>query len=232
MEKAQRSKIRTVICDDAVELCKGYEAYMRMSEDFICEAVAYNSEECCKIVQQIRPDLLLLDIQMEEIDSGIKLIPKLKQICADMKIVMLTGHADSEFVFRAVLNGAEGYVEKKMDGQAVLREVKEIYDNATVFSNGLQPEVIKTVLQESRDLYDQRNSIIYMMNSLVKLSTSEYEVLRDIYSGMSYKEIARKRVVEDITIRTTVARILKKFQVESMKELIASLRKLRFFDVL
>ena len=65
---------------------------------------------------------------------------------------------------------------------------------------------------------------------MVKLSRSEYDILRDIYNGMTYREIAHRRYVEEGTIKTLASRIIKKFEVSSMKEVVSFLKEIRFFD--
>ena len=72
---------------------------------------------------------------------------------------------------------------------------------------------------------------MYIVNSLIKLSPTELDLLKDLYNGMQYDEIAKKRVVENSSIRSMVSRILKKFDAPTMKALLEELRELKVFDL-
>lgn len=218
------NKIKTFICDDSQDILDGYTAYLALSDDFTCVGTALTSEACLQNIQSSGADILLLDIQMEERCSGIKLIPQIKQLCPDIKIIMLTSYDDSGYIFTSITNGATGYIIKQGDGFSTLNEIKQILDG------NVQAHVFDAFKSEAETLSMRQSSLLYMMDKLVKLSPSEYEILQDIYKGMTYKKIAKKRCVEECTINTTASRILKKFEVSSMKELIASLRSMKIFD--
>ena len=85
-------------------------------------------------------------------------------------------------------------------------------------------------ISETKNLYNSHSSLLYVVNQMVKLSASEYDVLRDIYNGLTYREIAQRRVVEEGTIKTLASRIIKKLEANSMKEVISFLKKIRYFD--
>lgn len=68
------------------------------------------------------------------------------------------------------------------------------------------------------------------MNSFALLTASEYKILQLVYEGYSYTEIAQQRFVEDVTIRTQISKILKKFNKKNIHELIEELKQIQFFD--
>lgn len=225
------NKIKTIICDDEKNLCSGYKLYLDTISSVIeCVAITFDSDSCMRDVQQYRPDLLLLDIQLENERSGIDLITRIKSVSPETKIIMLTSHSDDEFLFQSIINGANGYVLKQINCAKMFDEILEKYNNLELTDIDLSPEQLSTFQRESRSLYDSKKSLMYIMNNMIKLTVSEYDILHDIYDGYTYKIIAQKRVVEECTIKSTASRIKKKLGFSTMKELISFLKEVQFFD--
>ncbi len=222
-------KIRILICDDMVGVCEGYRMHINMEKDFECIGTSYCSEDCAKMMKELKPDVLLLDIQMETETTGIDIIPQLKELSPDTKIIMLTSYGDGKYIFLALLNGADGYVVKSAYNDKLFQSIREICNDGNSYFK-LNSEIMEAFKSEAKNVYNSRNSLLFVMDQMVKLSIGEYEILKDIYNNKTYKTIANERVVEECTIKTTASRILKKFEVESMKELKAILKELRLFD--
>lgn len=223
-------RIRTLICDDSKDICEGYKAYMELSEDFECVDVAYSLDSCKEKLLEHKPDLLLLDVQFGEERTGIGVLPEFKDLVDSLKVIMLTGHDDSHYVFSAICAGAIGYIVKVADGFSVLEDIRNILKNYKVYKNGMQPHIVEIVQEEAKRLLVQRADMLEMIDVFVTLSPSEYEVLHDIYDGMTYKKIAEKRFVEECTVKTLASRIIKKFKMSTMKDLIFAMKELNIFD--
>ena len=176
--------------------------------------------------------LLLLDIQLEHESSGIDIIPKINFFSPETKIIMLTSHLEDKYVFQSVVNGANGYVSKQIDCSKMFNEILKIYNNLNSSEIDLSSEQVATFKREASSIYNNKKSLLYMMNNMVKLSASEYEILHEIYRGYTYKKIAEKRVVEECTIKSTASRIKKKLGFATMKELISWLKELQYFEQL
>lgn len=219
-------KIKVAICDDAVYVCKGYEMTINDSGDMECVGTAYDSYSCIDMIKKVKPDFLLLDIQIEEEKSGIELIPRIKELSPDTKIMMLTSHSDDEYVFLSLLNGADGYIIKSMDGEDIKKKIREEQSQ----SENNQDAVIEAFKREARRMYNNHASLLYIMDEIVKLAPKEYQTLREIYMGYSYREIAERNFVEEGTVRTCVSKILKKLNYKAMKDLIEDLKQLKIFE--
>ena len=141
---------------------------------------------------------------------------------------MLTNYDDGNYVFSAFVNGATDYVLKTLSNGEILQALRNVSENKT----SLRPEIAKKLVQKSSEIQKQNLSLVYSINMLTKLSTSEFEVLRQCYYGESYKQIAEERFVDVSTIRTLASRIIKKFEYDSMKNLVKALSKLKVFEYL
>ena len=98
--------IRVAICDDMDSVCEGYRMYIEREKDMECIGIANSSADCLKLVENMHPDVLLLDIYIENEMSGITLLPKVKAISPDTKVVMMTSYSNSQYVFHALMTGA------------------------------------------------------------------------------------------------------------------------------
>ncbi len=221
------SKIRVAICDDMEAICTGYKMYIDNESDMECAQILTSSEECIEYIQNDKPDVLLLDIYIENETSGIELLKKVKTLAPDVKIIMMTSYNNSMYVFHALMNGADGYVTKDTDGRKIIGKIRKVVENSDEDSNKIMEEFIGGV----RELYQSRQNLFQSLNLLVKLSNAEYEILHDIYEGMTYKKIAEKRVVEECTVKTCASRILKKMGKNSMKELVEDIREQKLFEL-
>ncbi len=220
-------KIKVAICDDFEYICKYFKNEIDMTEDMECVAFAKNSAECLEMVKREKPDVLLLDIQIETKDSGITLIPMVLEASPDTKIIMITIHENDDFIFKALTLGAIDYVIKTTPIEEIISTIRAIYHNA----KALSPAIAQKILRHAETISNQNKSILYMFNLLKELTTAEFEVLSDFYSGLSYKEISKKRVVEESTLRSQVSKIIKKLDAPNMRALVKNLHELNAFDI-
>lgn len=209
-------KIRVCICDDLKALCLYFKNAFLEIDDIEFVGIAHNSKDCLKLVKDVNPDILLLDIQLEAFDSGINIIPKIKQLCPDLKIIMLTIHKESDKIYKAFTYGAYGYQLKSAPFEEILKAIRDAYHNNTI---AMPHEISELFINECNKINSQNASLLYMLNIATKLTVSELGILKDISLGLSYKNIAEKRFVEEITVRSQISRLLKKFGVSNIDEL-------------
>lgn len=218
------NKIKVAVCDDATFFCKSIFFRCETEEDIDFVAEAHDEDECIAMVKEVPIDVLLLDIQMKTRTSGIDIIEELKKIRPEMKIVILTSYENEEYIFSAFLNGADDYLVKGNEKHNVISCIRNVYNNISA----LRPEIAQYFTKQMNQIREQQNSLIFMMNTISKLSPAEFEILKASCMGKSYKEIAKEKVVEECTVRTLASRVLKKFNVLKMKELVDSLNRLGF----
>lgn len=219
-------KIRIALCDDIKYLCDYFSETLAVEEDFEVVGSANDSVSCLKLCKETRPDVLLLDVQMEEMDSGIILIPKIKKHSPNTKIIILTIHEEDDFIIRIFEQGADDYIVKTQPIEMIKNAIRAAHKNQVV----LHPDISKVILQEFQQMKSLQLSLMNAVTMLSQLSQSELEVLHDLCLGKSYSEIARKRHVEDTTVRSQAARILKKFNMRKTEHLVTELKSLNVFE--
>ena len=122
--------IRLVIADDQRLMREGLAMIFEFEEDFHVLGSAANGEEAVQLVQQHRPDVVLMDIRMPVMD-GIEGTRRILSIAPDTKILMLTTFNDKELILSALESGAKGYLLKDMPSETIIQAIHTVYRGAS-----------------------------------------------------------------------------------------------------
>ena len=134
---------------------------------------------------------------------------------------------DSTYIFDSLANGAADYVIKTCSSEDLMQKIRDVYHGC----NTIEPQIFNIFKQKSKGLATAHKSLIFVLSKMITLSPKEVELLKDLYNGESYNEIAKKRVVENTTVRSMGSRILHKFDSPNMQVLIQNLRDTKVFDL-
>ena len=219
-------KIRIALVDDISDIREYMCSIFSREADMEIVGTASSGKEGIKVVLETKPDIVLMDIQMETDTAGIDAIRTIKEKLEAVKIIVLTIHDEDELLFQAFCAGAVDFVTKTSSIVEVLNSVRSVYSNKM----SLRPDISQKIVEEMARLKSAETSLLYGMNIISRLTTSEFEILRALYDGYSYKQIARQRSVEDVTIRTQVNKMTKKFEGTSLKGVVDTLKKIQFFE--
>ena len=222
----EQEKIRIIICDDMPFIAENFKNILNTYDDIDVVAIATNSKDCIEHTKEYKPDILLLDIQMNVYDEGIVILEKVGELCPEVRVIMCTIHDEDEYILRSFVLGASGYIVKTEPTEVIANTIREVYKNNV----SLNATIAKRILKTTMTIHNDKEGISRLLDIIATLSCAEYEILKMIYSGESYKRIAEKRFVEEVTVRSQVNKILKKFNYKSMKQLINYLESLRVFD--
>jgi DNA-binding NarL/FixJ family response regulator len=221
------NKIGIVVVDDAEEIRNYFKMILSKENDMQVVGEASNGKEAYDVVAKTKPDIVLMDIQMETETAGIDAIKRINEEFDCVKTIVLTVHEEDELLFQAYTVGAMDYIVKTSSIVDIIQSIRNVYKNEM----SLRPEIAEKIISEFSRLRTQQSSLIYTLNIISKLTNSEFEILKAVYNGNSYKQITNQRCVEEVTIRTQVNKILKKFQMRSMKDVIRLLKGMKFFEI-
>ncbi len=221
------NKIRIVIVDDFEDIRNHFKMILARETDMEVVATASSGAEGYEVVMQHQPDIVLMDVQMETEMAGIETTRKIKEQMDAIKVIVLTIHEEDEILFKAYGAGAIDYIVKTSSIVEILNSIRNVYNNKL----SLRPEVAGKIITEFARLQNEQSNLVGTLNVMSKLTNTEFIILKAIYGGKTYQQIAKERFVEEVTIRTQVNKILKKFEKQSMKEVIKALKELRIFDI-
>ena len=209
-----KTDIRVTIFEDNKSLRYGLYQLINGSEGFICGGAFEDCLNLQKDIEDSKPDVVLMDIEMPGI-NGIEAVIMLREKYPDLKILMQTIFEDSEKIFRSILAGASGYILKTTSPSRFLEYIKETFEGGAPMSPSVATKVLKIVAQQSPPLKaDSFN-----------LSNREKEVLSCLVKGMSYKLIADACFISIDTVRGHIRNIYEKLHVHSKGEAIATALK-------
>lgn len=195
-----------MLCDDYKYICEYFKSSLSEYDDIDVVAVANSSEEALQMIAVHKPDVAILDIQIESERSGIELIPQIEALSPETKIIIFSIHEEPKLIYEALVLGANGYFLKSIEVDEMAESIRSIYNEKNVFP----PFILEKFIDESRSSYLQRDSLLYTVSLLKNLSASEFEILKLASQGKSSKEIAAQRFVEQSTIRCQITNILKR----------------------
>ncbi|MCM3004698.1 response regulator [Priestia koreensis] len=194
--------MRILIADDHHVVRRGLVFFLRTQSDIEIVGEAKNGYEAVELAQSLKPDLVLMDLVMPELD-GIEATKKLTQVMPDIKILILTSFSDQDYVIPAIRAGASGYQLKDVEPDQLVKAIRAVYNG----ENQLHPKVMNHVLTHVT------NPPVSETNKLLDLTKRETEVLTEIAKGKSNKEIASDLVITEKTVKTHVSNILAKLDV-------------------
>ena len=219
-------KVKIVVAEDEEEIRGYFKRIINATTDMEVTGTAKDGEEAVKIVLEKKPDIVLMDIQMKTKTDGIIATERIKMVAPDIKIIIITIHNRDDFLFRAYAAGAIDYIIKTVPVEDILASIRAVAANTLM----LRPEIANRIMAETHRISEEQNKMKDVLKVMMRITNTELEVIRLVYEGKRYSDIAEKRFVEETTIRTEIHRILKKFNVAKMKDLIVLLGEIRFFE--
>ncbi|GGT38897.1 response regulator [Streptomyces purpureus] len=195
--------IRVLIVDDQIMVREGFSVLLGAMPDIEVVGEAVNGREAIAQVAALRPDVVLMDIRMPEL-NGIEATREIVAADADAKVLVLTTFDLDEYVYQALRAGASGFLLK--DASA-----RQLADGVRVVASGealLAPTVTKRLITEFAKAAETPK--LPALAQIGDLTERETEVLVLIAQGLSNAEIAGHLVVAESTIKTHVSRILVK----------------------
>ena len=176
------------------------------------------------MARELKPDIILMDIQMETRVAGIAASKQIIEEMPGTKIIILTILEDDDLLFQAYCAGVTDYIIKTDSISQILTSVRNAYQNQFI----LRPQYAEKIVVELKRVKEEQMSLLYSLNMLTKLSNSEFEVLKCLYQGMNARQISEARFVSLGTVKTQIHSILQKFGLKSMNEVIKQLKVIRF----
>lgn len=204
------SKLSLVLAEDHSTVREGIKMLVNAQPDMEVIGEADNGEAVIKLTRELKPDLVLMDISMPEL-NGLKATKKLRQIFGKIKILVLTRHTDDGYVKQLIRAGAAGYVLKQSAPSELINAIRVVAAGKSYLDPTITQKVIEDFAGDSMHLRGQGTT---------DLSTREIEVLRLIAWGYSNKEIASRMELSVKTIEAHKANAMKKLNMNSRIDIV------------
>lgn len=203
--------IRIVLADDHAIVRDGLRLMLDSSPGLEVVGEASNGREAVRHTARLKPDIVILDIAMPEL-NGIDAARQIRENSQDTAIIMLSMHAQTEYIFRSLQAGANGYLVKDSVGAEVVQAIREVHQGHRYLSKSISDQVIED--------YVRRRAQPVEEDPLLRLSSREREVLQLIVEGRSTTEIAELVALSPKTVETYRSRMMRKLEINSLPDLV------------
>jgi NarL family two-component system response regulator LiaR len=191
------SPIRVLICDDHFMVRQGLSTYFELQDDFEVVGEASNGKQAVEMAKEKRPDVMLMDLLMPELD-GLSALRLLKG--ANVRVIMLTSFLDAEKAMACIEEGAMGFLTKDIQPADLVDAIRAVHRGEP----RLHPEVMKRLMTRTLHPAQPRGKEL--------LTPRELDVLRALAQGLTNREIAEKLIISETTVKTHISSILSKLQ--------------------
>jgi len=196
--------IKVMLVDDQNLVRKGVRSLLELSEEIDVVAEAADGTEAVRIIPEVKPDVVLLDMRMPQM-SGLDVLLALSKSGTLPPTIILTTFDDDELVLAGIKAGARGYLLKDVALEELVDAVKTVADGGSM----VKPVVTQRLLKGLENL----KTDFYSLDRPDPLTERETEILRLMAGGYSNKEIANSLGVAEGTIKNHVSNILSKMGV-------------------
>jgi DNA-binding NarL/FixJ family response regulator len=192
--------IRVAIADDHTVVRSGLEQLLATAGDIEFVGAAANGEEAVALVAEARPDVVLMDLAMPEVD-GVAATRRITEASPGCQVVVLTSFSDRQRILDALDAGASGYVLKHASPDELLDAIRAAHEGGSP----LDPKAARVLLDRGRTATGPSGG--------AQLSDREVEVLRLVASGLANKHIARKLGIAERTVKAHLTNIFQRIGV-------------------
>lgn len=210
-------QVRILVIDDHAILRAGLRLLIENQPDLAVVGEAGSGEEAIKQIGQLKPDVILLDINMPDLD-GISILPSLKELAPYSKVLVLTMHDDAVYLREALEAGASGYVLKRAVDTELILAIQAVLRGETYIHSAMTQKLINQF--EATESEEKTAD-----NPWHRLSEREFETLKLVAFGHTNAEIAEKLFVSVKTVETYRARGMEKLNLETRAQLVKSALK-------
>lgn len=192
------TKIKLAITDDHKMVLKGIESMLKNTIEIEVVGVFENAEETLINIEKNKPDVILLDINLPDI-NGIDLCKQILKIYPDIKIIALSNFDDISFTKRFLKNGGHGYLLKNTDKREILEALKTVLSGEIYIQNDIQ-----------KKLLNQKSKLKIDNGLKPNLTRREQDVLIAISEELTTQQISNKLFISKKTVETHRMNIMSK----------------------
>jgi DNA-binding NarL/FixJ family response regulator len=196
--------IRVLLADDQELVRSGFRLILELAEGIEVTGEAADGREALALAKELQPDVVLMDVRMPELD-GIEATRRIRQAGLETRVLVLTTFDLDEYVYAAVQAGASGFLLKDAPREQLVTAVRTVARGEALLAPAVTQRLIERFLA--------RPPAEETAPALGELSPRELDVLRLVARGLSNAEIAASLIVGEATVKTHVARILRKLDV-------------------
>lgn len=197
--------IRVVLADDHAIVRAGIRQFLEQADDILVIAEASDGEMGLEMIEQLSPDVAVLDIQMPKA-TGIEVSREIRSKRLQVGLLILTSYDDDPYISALLKTGVNGYILKTASPNEIINAVRDVYHGKSVLDGTILPKVMARVAHPN------------LLSDPESLTDREIEILSLVAKGLTNKVIGACLKISDRTVQGHISRIFQKLQVSSRTE--------------
>jgi len=206
--------IKVLIADDQELIRHSLQIVLGNQEGIEVTGTAENGVQVIRAVRANKPDVILMDIRMPEMD-GVQCTKIIKENYSDIKIIILTTFDDDEYVFSALRDGASGYLLKGISMNELVDAIHKVHSGSAM----INPDIATKVVQLFSQIAKSNFAVQVKKEDVGSIVNNEWKVIKGIGKGLSNKEIAAELSLSEGTVRNYISSILNKLNLRDRTQL-------------
>lgn len=212
--------ISIVIADDQMLIREGLNTILNLEDDMEVVGLAANGAEACELTANLKPDLVMMDIRMPEMD-GIAALKQIKQSAPQTYILILTTYLEEKYIVEGLASGASGYLLKDMDTNKMIEAIRDTVSGQFILPMPVASKIVNRLSQMTKEQVGDMAS-----NNRIDLTEREKEIAGLIIKGCNNREIAAALSIAEGTVRNYISSLYSKLDVYDRVQAIVRLRAL------
>lgn len=210
------SKLKILIAEDMDIIREDLEETINNQTDMVVVGSVATGIEAQRAAERIDIDIAILDVEMESNNAGIKAANFFHNHYPNIIILYLSAHENTNIILTAMATGALDYIVKGCSDEILLEHIRK----ASKGEANLESKVQMVMIEEYQRLRKSEKSLTFFIENLSSLTPTEKELVGYLLMGYKVKEIAKKRNVEVVTVKTQITMLLKKFNCRRTSKII------------
>lgn len=213
MTTIEQKPISILLVEDHESTRLGLRSLLSGFERLNVAGEAATAADAVELAQQLKPDVVLLDIRLRGGGSGFDACRRIRELGLDTHVLFLTSFADDDILFEAIASGADGYLLKEIDSQSLVSAIENVAAGKSI----LDPAVTRRVLAQVR----HKGPSSAADERIGKLSPQELRIVSLVSEGKTNKEIAAALGLSEKTVKNYLSNAMDKLQTNRRSQIAA-----------
>jgi DNA-binding NarL/FixJ family response regulator len=208
--------VRVLLADDQALILESLEMMLNLKDGIQVIGTAHDGQEAIRLADQLIPDVILMDVRMPVMD-GVSSMEIIHSRHPQINIIVLTTFDDDEYVFKALRNGARGYLLKTIPIDELAKAIRTVHSGGAL----MNPEIAVKVFDHFARIGSEAESVgpVRPADDTHGLNRSELKIVKLIGAGLSNKEITARMNLSEGTVRNYISGILLKLHLRDRTQI-------------
>ncbi len=220
-------KIKVIIAEDVDIIRENYIEELGKDSEIEIVGSASSGEGIVEVFKSVGANIVLMDVEMETQRAGIDSAREICELDPDVKVIFLSVREDDATIISSLATGAVDYMVKSDDYEKIADHIKKAYHDKVEMELAIQ----RCMRDELKRLSKSNHEMLLFTKKLATLTQAEREIISCLLADYKMKNIAEKRCVELVTIKTQVGQLLRKFKVSRTKEIVKQIREMKLEEL-